>query len=314
MGKNKISGDFSAKHPTHFFTGTLKNIKRIKSSAKLASSLGIDVFHGLSNEIPSGLKPKKIKAVVTIHDLIFLKLPQYYKNIDRKIYKAKTQYAIDNSDLIITTSKQTKTDIEELFGAGNKCKTIYQHVSQFNTSTAKPVRENNYLLYISSFEQRKNHRTLFESFQKITSQTDVNLICVGRPRETFHDLQALITKLNLGDRIKLISDASSEQLHDYLSGCSGFIYPSLYEGFGIPLLEAMLHGVPCACSSIPVFKEIAAPGTLFFDPKSTIGISKAILELSKNSMENRFINTAHLNKFSAHSHAKSLMDSYIELL
>ena len=140
------------------------------------------------------------------------------------------------------------------------------------------------------------------------------MICVGRPRETFHDLQALITKLNLGDRIKLISDASSEQLHDYLSGCSGFIYPSLYEGFGIPLLEAMLHGVPCACSSIPVFKEIAAPGTLFFDPKSTIGISKAILELSKNSMENRFINTAHLNKFSAHSHAKSLMDSYIELL
>lgn len=312
-GKNKITGGFSANHPIHYFTGPFKDYKRVKSTAKIASSLGIDLFHGLSNEIPSGLSQKRIKGVVTIHDLIFLKLPEYYKKVDRNIYLAKTKYAISNADLIITTSNQTKADIEAHFGAGDRCKTIYQHVSQFNKVPGKPVLTDPYLLYISSFEQRKNHKTLIEAFQKIAHQTNVNLICVGRPKETYSSIKALVDELNLSNRVKLISNASSEELQQYLSECHGFIYPSFYEGFGIPLLEAMQHGVPCACSDIPVFKEIAATDTLFFDPKSAIDISKAIIKLSKHNMDNRQIDTEHLRKFTAESHAKALMNSYLEL-
>jgi len=313
-GKNQISGKFSVQNTNHFFNGFLKKWKRIQRSSAIAQKLDIDLFHGLSNELPTRLHEKKIKSVVTIHDLIFLKLPEYYKALDRNIYLAKTKYAVKNADLIITTSEQTKHDLDELFGVGEKCRTIYQHVSQFEQASFGKSTIAPYLIYISSFERRKNHKILLTAFNSIISKTDINLVLMGRPRETFEECKNYVQEQGLEKRVTFIPNASSAQIQNYLAQSNGFVYPSLYEGFGIPLLEAMQLGVPLACSNIPVFNEIAVSNTLFFDPNSIHEIAQTLLSLAKNHNENRIVDKEHLRKFSAETHANALNESYKNLL
>lgn len=313
--KKTNNSDFGAGNNIHLTKTRLKSLERVFRTASQAKNVGVDVFHGLTNELPIGLGRKGIKSVVTIHDLIFLKFPQYYKPIDRAIYLAKTKYAIKHADLIITTSNQTKTDIEQHFPTANNCKTVYQHVSQFKNNARIVINEAPYLIYISSFEKRKNHLILLKAFNAVSAKTSINLVLIGRPKETLHEINSFIKDHHLKERVKVIPNAESQLIQSYLKQAEGFIYPSVYEGFGIPLLEALQFNLSIACSDLPVFREIAEEYANYFDPFSQQAIENAILTLSEGKKKE--ISTEidlYLKKFSPETHANRLLESYQSLI
>ena len=301
---------------THYLNGPLKNFNRFFNLSSKIKKNKLDIYHGLSNEIPLKISKANVKTVVTIHDIIFLKFPQYYKSVDRKIYYYKTLYAVQNADLIITTSNQTLNDLENEFGCGNKCKTVYQHANfNFDTTQTNAPITAPYFLFISSFEKRKNHLNLIQAFAEVKDQIPQNLVLIGRKKDTWLAVNQMIKKLNLEDRIKLVENASEVQINQYLQHASGFIYPSLYEGFGIPMLEAMRYQIPIACANLPVFREIVEDGAIYFDSKSVFEIKNALIELNNPQItkKNKELLTSRLNFFSAQTHANSLVNAYNSL-
>lgn len=301
---------------THYMRGPLKNVNRVLNLTKSIKKYDLDIYHGLTNEIPLKINRIDLKTVVTIHDVIFLKFPKYYKTIDRKIYYYKTLYATQNADLIITTSNQTKQDLDEFFGCGDKCQTIYQHANLADIEPAIIDEPQPYFLYVSSFEKRKNHLNLIEAFNLVKNEIPENLILIGRKKETWELIKEKVKELGLTKRIKILTDVGNEQIQGYLKQAKGFIYPSLYEGFGIPLIEAMFANIPIACSKIPVFEELAQDAAIYFDSKSILDIKNALKQLNNPHLVKEKIEIAQDLKsfFTATAHANELSKVYKHLL
>lgn len=247
-----------------------------------AAKFDVDVFHGLSNEIPFGLKKRGIRSVVTIHDVIFRRFPGYYPWIDRQVYHLKTLWAVKNADLIIATSEATAKDLVRYYQAKeSKIKVVYQPVEPqfYSQSTSNSAVNAPYYLYVSSFNKRKNHLALLEAYAMILHQTDHHLVLAGLPGDTFQWVQQQIKKLKLTDRVHVFPSASEAQLHQLYSHADAFVYPSFFEGFGIPLGEAAAMKLPMAVSDISVFKELAGTAAVYFHPNHTQQMASTMLDL-----------------------------------
>ncbi len=275
--------------------GILQNWWRRSGMIKQLVNLEIDVYHGLTNEIPNNI-PKPIRKAVTIHDVIFIKYPNQYKWFDRFIYFQKTKQAVIQADTIFYTSKATQHDIHFYFGNElNKRSTQpvekihYQPIKRiFADLKWQPDLLEPYFIYHSTFNLRKNHLRLIQAFRQYLDHnpqvSTVNkLVLVGNGSSK--DIQAVqneILKNNLNKEIKLVLGCYDNQLVELLTKSSGFIYPSLFEGFGIPLFEAASCGIPIALSNIEVFEEFKEflSDVNFFDPLSVESISTALVQLN----------------------------------
>lgn len=255
-----------------------------------ALRLGIDVFHGLSNEIPVGLKNTKIRTVVTIHDVIFKRYPGLYPFIDRKIYDWKTKYALGNANATVAASHATAADLTAYYGFPETESTvIYQpvHSGYYLKTSEETAFSQPYFIYVSSFTRRKNHGALIEAFAKIQKQCDWNLVLAGLGGETLHEIRNFIHHEKLDKRIILHTDVALHDLILLMQQASGFVYPSLFEGFGIPLAEAAVCGLPMAVSDIPVFRELAEDAALYFHPNKPEEIADSMLQLSRGEHQAR---------------------------
>lgn len=259
-----------------------KAMWRLTGQAKDAFENKIQLYHGLSNEIPLGLRRHKIASVVTIHDVIFRRFPDYYPLTDRMIYHQKTKYAVKNADMVIATSRNTADDLVELYKVNpDRIRVVYQPVQKHwyhRPETGRPI-VSDYLLYISSFTGRKNHSTLIEAFSMISKQTDAMLVLAGSSGETLTDCKKFIAHEKLESRILIYENCSPEVLNTLMHHAAGFVYPSYYEGFGIPLAEAAVKGLPMAVSDIPVFRELAADAATYFNPNRATEIADNMLAL-----------------------------------
>ena len=242
----------------------------------------IEVYHGLSNEIPVGLAGSGIKTVVTIHDLIFRRYPNYYRAADRFIYNIKTNYACRYSDVIIAASQTTAADIKRFCKVDeSRIRVVYQPVD--NVWYQKPkatvtVFTEPYILYVSSFTQRKNHGSLIEAFAKIHKQTDMKLVLAGAAGETLEKCRAFVNHEKLNDRVHFYVDCDFLTLHSLVYNSALVVNCSFFEGFGIPLAEAAVCGRPMAVSGIPVFKEIAGNAARYFNPNDTDDLAAVMME------------------------------------
>ena len=157
----------------------LKRLWRSKSIVKDIRTNNIDVYHGLSNELPFGIDKLETKTVVTIHDLINKRYPQHYSFIDRIIYHKKVSYAQKIADKIIVPSQQTKDDLVYFFKTEEKkIKVIPLSIPQKQLSQASKVKSK-YILCVSSFTKRKNLENLVIAFNEIET-ADVKLIVAGK--------------------------------------------------------------------------------------------------------------------------------------
>jgi glycosyltransferase involved in cell wall biosynthesis len=251
-----------------------KNLKKDK----------IDIYHGLSNEIPFGIHKTGIKSVVTIHDLINKRYPENYQLIDRWIYDLKLRYAQKYADVIITVSEQTKKDIVKYYNTNEtKIKVIPIGIAQ---RQIKPVESPSpYILCVSSFTKRKNLKALVQAFKSIEDK-DIKLKIVGSYGETANEIQSLAKK---DPRIELHFNISNEELNDLYTKCQFCVYPSVFEGFGIPILEAFSYGKAIATSNISSMPEVGKDAALYFNPNDPNHIREAIIQLMDNDTRYEYV-------------------------
>jgi glycosyltransferase involved in cell wall biosynthesis len=258
---------------------------------KRAAQDGVEVFHGLSNELPWDL-PASVAGVCTIHDVIFKEFPSFYPWIDRLIYDFKTKKAIQKASRLIMTSQATQLQVEKYYPNAKGCSVVvYQAVDPafYGDGHVQRTRETNapYFVYQSSFTQRKNHAVLVDAFALIQHQTNWNLTLIGLNGPTLAAVQLQIEKLGLGNRITCLVDQSRQEMIDCVTGAAGFVYPSLNEGFGIPLAEALAAGLPMAVSNISVFRELTEDLPVYFHPNKADEMAAAMISITTAEEQTR---------------------------
>ncbi len=262
---------------------------RTLGMGSFAANQKLKAFHGLSNEMPINL-PSNIRKICTIHDVIFKDHPSHYSFFDRTIYDLKTKYAVKVSDTIVVTSKVTEQSLLKYYSkAEGKTQVIYQPIHPDfyleKIGFPKPQISYNlqhpYIIYHSTFNKRKNHLRLLQAYAQIRHQVDYHLVLVGIEGNTTKLVQEFIAENGLSHLVHLFDYVSQSELIGLCKSAKGFIYPSISEGFGIPLAEAAACDIPMAISRIPIFSELIGDsnGVLDFDPRSEQELMEAFIKL-----------------------------------
>lgn len=285
----------------------------------------VDIYHGLSNELPYGIHRSTIKSVITIHDLIFLQLPRLYKRFDRYVYKKKVQYGARAATRIIAVSEQTKQDIVRFLNVDeSRIRVIYQgcHRQFYNRvsrETLNYIRKQfalprEYLLYVGTIEERKNLLKIVEAMHH--GGIDFPLVVVGRKTAYYQQVRNFIEK-NRMHNIHFLDQVQVSDLPAIYQGSQGFIYPSSYEGFGIPILEALNSGVPVITSEGGCLAETAGRGGLLIDPHNREHMIQAITKVLEDSaLRDRLIREGgeHALKFREEQTIPALYNVYLECM
>ncbi|MBM3438067.1 MAG: glycosyltransferase family 4 protein [Bacteroidetes bacterium] len=293
---------------------------RVWGMGKRAALDGVDVFHGLSNELPLDL-PKHIISVCTIHDVIYKVFPSYYRWWDRAIYHWKTNRAVQVASHLVVTSQTTQKQVEAYYPrAKGRSLVIYQAVDETYYSMEKlslsDSDEAPYFVYQSSFTDRKNHAILIEAFARIQKQTNWNLKLVGLNGSTLPSVEAQIESMGLSSRITCLIDQPKDRVVSVVKGASGFVYPSLNEGFGIPLAESLAANLPMAVSNIEVFKELVEDLPEYFHPNKPDELAAAMMSITRLEIQahQRVKRELLLKKVEAKSIAAQWISLYSELI
>ena len=258
---------------------------------KEIDKLELDVFHGLSNELPLSIKKSKVAKVVTIHDLIFLRFPKLYKPLDRKIYNKKFRQACEDADKIIAISEQTKQDILSFYKVNEtKIEVVYQDCDeQFHEQPTEDVLSkvkekhslpSQFLLSVGTIEQRKNQLLILKALKEIK---DIPLVLVGRETPYQDELQFFIESHHLQDRVKFINDVEFCDLPAIYSLAEVFVYPSIFEGFGIPIIEAQNLSTPVVTSTGSCFSETGGNAALYSNPQKPSRLAENINKVLNNA-------------------------------
>lgn len=281
----------------------------------------IEIFHGLSGEIPRGIQNTTIKVIVTIHDLIFVRYPELYKPIDRKIYLNKFQYAADHSDVIIAISEQTKKDIVQFLNVDPKhVKVVYQGCNaaykksysneELHQTSAKFNLPKQFILNVGTVEKRKNLLNLVKAIENL----NCDLVVVGNDKSDYaQEVKAYLHMNQLSNRVHFLKNVSTDELAQIYQMASIFVYPSIFEGFGIPIIEALFSKTPVITSKESCFSEAGGPDSIYIDPDNPKDIEKAIQtvleneELRKKMKEKGLI---YAQQFNDDVIAKNIVDIY----
>ena len=286
-----------------------------------AQNHGLDVFHGLSNELPRDVLQTNATKIVTVHDAIFMRFPQWYKWHDRWLYEQKVSFACQISHAVVAVSEQTKADLIEFFGVREeKIRVIYQPChpifeeavteEQKTAVKAKHQLPDRFVLMLSNIEERKNHLNAIKAIHY--HEIDVPLVIVGRDSTYASHLKKYVAQHGL-EHIHFHHDVSSADLPALYSLASIFLYPSFFEGFGIPIVESLWCGTPVIASNTSCFRETAGDAALFVDPHSVGEIAQAIKTLLSNErLQAQMVEygKTHINRFSAEKIARQLNDIY----
>ena len=327
---------YDARHPQaaplQGFNGFLaKKMPSIWRSYFIKNALNydnIDIFHGLSNEIPLVL-PKRTKSVVTIHDLIFLRYPHTYNPIDALIYKKKVGYALKKSDKIVATSEQTKQDIVHFFGtAPQKIDVVYQscHAQFSQVLPPEVLRQTKqkyglhkpFLLCVGSIATRKNQLNLVKAMHKLNVGNEVDLVLLGNKTAYQLEVERYVAAQKMPN-IKIFNAVEFADFPAFYQLCIGVVNPSIFEGFGIPILEAMASRVPVLVSGISSFPEVLGDlgnKNLYFNPYDVEEMASKIDFLLKNR-HNKALFTRHfeaqLLQFDGELLAKKMNNLYLNI-
>lgn len=279
----------------------------------------IDLFF-MPDLRPSALS-KGVKKILTIHDLTFLHFPQFFSLKTRLWYKLiNPQKEILNADKIIAVSNFTKKDILQNIDYKGKIKVIHHGISEnfcqnVKTNIKQILQKNNlqqpYLLFLSTIEPRKNANRLVEAFnlyKKRHPQSKIKLVIAGKEDKKIFSK----VKLEQNKDIIFAGFIEENQKESLIKGATAFIYPSLFEGFGLPLLEAMKCGIPVITSNTSSMPEVIGDAGILINPKDTESIAKAIEEIQKPEIQEKLKNKMEeqIKKFSWENCAKETLDYF----
>ncbi len=261
--------------------GVLKSFHSIWRTYFIINNLkkaNLDIYHGLSHEIPYGVSKLNLKSVVTIHDLIYLRYPHLFSLIDRNIYHNKFKYACENVDYIIAISQQTADDVTNFFNIQSKKITVlYQSCDQsfykkVSADKLQIIKDQYYLpskflLYVGTLEERKNALTIVKAIKELKDQGEYySLVIIGKGGAYQKKIINYINHYQLNDQIIMLGRVKFEHLPAIYQQATLFIYPSIFEGFGIPIVEAIVSRTPVITSRGSCFSEVAGPYSCYINP------------------------------------------------
>ena len=253
---------------------------------------GVQLYHGLSGRLPSGLKRAGISSVVTIHDLIFLRYPEYYHWLDAKIYKHQFYRTLQQADRVIAISECTKRDILHYSDfPASKIDVIYQSASSEFKMRCTPshiaqVRQryhlpHNYVLNVGTIEQRKNVLLAVKALKMLPA--DLHIVIVGKSTPYAAAVRRWAAAHGLDSRVHMLSHVPNSDLLAIYAQARCFVYPSRYEGFGIPIIEAIQSGLPVIGATGSCLEEAGGPSCTYVDPDDVPSMAQAIDSLLTDS-------------------------------
>jgi glycosyltransferase involved in cell wall biosynthesis len=236
-----------------------ETIRRFHKIPKLIKELKPDAVWQPCHIGPFNI-PKNIKRIVTIHDLTPLLFPQFHTARGKIIHRLLLGKTLKNADLILTPSKTTKKDIQKRYKTKGKFKVTPLGITKPKTKV-KPYFKEPYILYLGTIEPRKNLEILIDAFLEL--DLPQKLVLAGAKGWK----NSRILKKAKHPKINLLTNISEEEKAALYTHADAFVYPSIYEGFGLPPLEAMSYGIPVICSTGGSLKELYSDHALMFDPK-----------------------------------------------
>ncbi len=289
----------------------------------------VDIYHIPQNGI--GISEKiDCKKVVTVHDLIPYILPETVGKGYLAKFLQEMPRIIDLSDGIITVSECSKKDILKFFpnskdkvfvtplAADDKYKPLdrekCKNIIKENYNINKP-----FILYIGGFSPRKNVKSLILAFSKIYKklEEEYNLVIVGSNKDDINILKDFSIALNVETLVKFTGFVSEELLPVFYNACNVFVYPSLYEGFGLPPLEAMSCGTPVITSNISSIPEVVGDGGILIDPFDTDILENSLEKLLNDENLRNSLSLKALERsknFSWEKTSEKTVESYKKIL
>jgi glycosyltransferase involved in cell wall biosynthesis len=358
--------------PTSFFHRLFTSAWRSSWVKKDLKKLKIDLYHGLSHEIPVGIQKTDVKSVVTIHDLIHERYPEQYSFADVVIYKKKFRNACTHADKIIAISEQTKKDIIEFYKIPeNKIKVCYQSCNpafavKVNEEERINIKEkyglpDQFFLYVGSVIERKNLLNICKALNLLKNELRIPLVVIGNGGTYKENVKEYIRQNELTNSVTFLSENEpspsftyrwrlleyEEELDKYYSkdivtkedeaylqkhsleleqlkhpssdfpaiyqSAIAMIYPSFFEGFGIPVLEGLWSRLPVITSNVSCLPEAGGDGAYYVNPASPEEIAAGMKKIySDKTFAASMIEkgSLHAQNFSPQKHAESVMNVY----
>lgn len=301
LGGVLYSPDISGIYAAHFDSYPNLSVVQLSGLARLfphlwrsygiaarLSSDGVDIFHGLSHELPHFI-PKKVKKVVTMHDLIVWRYPHLFPLFDRIVYRTKMRHSCKIADVVVAASEQTKRDLVDfLHVPEEKIRVVYQSCDpifwQPVTDRARAdVRSRyrlpeHYIICVGTIERRKNQASVVEALAKLPEE--LHLVIVGGHRTKYYDtVVGNIKRLGLGNRVHILDKATFADFPALYSCAEMSMYVSEFEGFGIPVLESMCCDTPVVTSNVSSMPEVGGEAVLYANPEDVDDIAAKALQL-----------------------------------
>jgi glycosyltransferase involved in cell wall biosynthesis len=274
---------------------------------------GLDLYHGLSAELPLGLERTRVVPVVTVHDLIFERAPELYGAIDRRIYRAKARSAVRRARRVVAITEETAGDLVRLYDVPReRLRVVHQGCNPiFRTPPASAALEEvrrrlavpeRFVLAVGTIERRKNLLVVLEA---LTGLPGVPLLAVGRPTPYLDLLRAYARDHGLEGRVRFLSGLPTADVAALYRLATVAVYPSLLEGFGLPVLEALASGTPVVTTRGGCFEEAGGPAAAYVDPRDPLAVRAALRELLEDEGRRRRMREAGL------AHADGFRDEVI---
>lgn len=307
--------------PSGFFPNLFPSIWRTCGLAAQLQKDKIDIYHGLSNEIPADIDKTSVPSVVTIADLIFITRPELYKPVDRMIYRKKVEYAVKHSRKIFAISRQTRDDLISILSVPeSKIEVVYPGSNKIFWNTIDAVKRveiikkyglpEEFILSVGTIEQRKNVLAIIKAIHEY--KLNIPLVVIGRPTPYLEQIKAYIEQNNVPD-IFFLHGVPLEDLPAFYQQASLLAYPSFYEGFGIPILEALISKIPVITSRGGCFEEAGGTTSIYIDPQNPAELADAIKKILNNGdLRKEMVDGGfkHAWKFKDEQIAKAYMKVY----
>ncbi|HON53159.1 MAG TPA: glycosyltransferase family 1 protein [Bacteroidales bacterium] len=250
----------------------------------------VDLYHGLSHELPFKIETTDIKTVVTIHDVIYKFFPNDFPMIDKAVYDIKWKHACAVTHAIIATSEATKRDIIHFFGVPEeKIHVVYQSCDPiFETIVSEKEKQHvcntwnlptDFILYVGAITERKNVLQLVQAYNRVKNQVAIPLVIVGNGRQYLYKVKQYIEKESLQSQVKILTGVQNHDLPALYQSAQMFIYPSKYEGFGIPILESLKSGTPVIASNTSSLPEVGGNAAMYIHPDSIESLCDAMVKV-----------------------------------
>ena len=323
--------------PSGNFYKKFSGLWRRKGVTKDIQQGGVDLFHGLSNELPKGISKTGVKSVVTVHDLIFERFPETYNFDERYVHRWKIKQACREADAVIAISKQTKEDLinfykipeKKIFICYQTCSSIFQHT--VSDEEKKAVKEryglpDKYFLFVSSITARKNLITVAKAMALLKDKMNIPLVVIGNGNKEKIAIKKFAADNGIANNLILLNEKTVSKETGFTSSADfpaiyqqalALVYPSIFEGFGIPLLEAFYGSLPVISSDASSLPEVAGDAALYFSPDDIETLAGHMLQISS---DNNLVNELKMKGlkrsllFTAEQHAKDVMNVYSSVL